>query len=263
MSKVALVIGASSGIGEKVANLLISEHYIVYNGSRRKTKNEHIINLTVDVANDETIKKAIRIVWEKERRLDLFIYCAGFSMATPLEHVDFDDVFYLFQVNVFGMMIFMKYIIPLMKIQGGGQIIGVSSMGGILPIPYDSYYSSAKAALNLFLLTQAIELKRFSIGVSSVMPGGVRTDFTFKRKEYWIDINKYPDFNDAVMALSDIEQNGMKPLKVARKIMKIVGIKNPPLILPIGIKNKMTYCLASLIPKRLLLKLIRKKYHLI
>lgn len=262
VSKVALIIGASSGIGEAVAHELLKQNYIVYNGSRSRAHNEQIINITVDVVNDEAIRRALRIVWEAEHRIDVFIYSAGFSMSTPLEYVDFSDVYYLYQVNLFGLMVFMKYLIPLFKIQGGGRIIGIGSMGSIIPIPYDSYYSSAKAALNLFLQTQAIELKRFKIFITSVLPGGVRTNFTFKRKEYWIDTQKYPDFNDAGYVLGDLEQKGMSPIKVARKIVNILNRKKPPIILLIGLKNRLLYSLAIIVPPRWLNNIVYKKYRL-
>ena len=69
------------------------------------------------MANEEAIRRALRIVWEAEHRIDALIYSAGFSMSAPLEDVDLSDVYYLFQVNLFGLLTFMKYLIPLCKIK--------------------------------------------------------------------------------------------------------------------------------------------------
>lgn len=262
MSKVALIIGASSGIGEAIALKLLKDGYTVYNGSRSPAHHERIINITVDVANEEAIRRALRIVWEAEHRIDALIYSAGFSMSAPLEDVDLSDVYYLFQVNLFGLLTFMKYLIPLCKIQGGGRIIAIGSLASVLPIPYDAYYSAAKAALNLLLLTQAIELKRFKILITGVLPGGVKTHFTFKRKEYWIDTFKYPDFNEAGYVLGDMEQKGMSPQRVAKKIVKLLNRTKPPLLLPIGFKNRLFYCAAKIFPASPLVYLVRRKFRL-
>jgi short-subunit dehydrogenase len=261
MDKTALVIGGSSGIGYATIDLLQKEGYRVFNGSRRPCPLPGITNFTVDVANPETIKAAVDDMMAQSGRIDLLVYSAGFSMAAPLEDVNPEDVRYLFDVNFFGIMETVKLLVPVMKHQNGGKIIVVSSLGGILPIPYDAYYSASKAAVNMLVLGLRNELAKFNIIITSLMPGGTRNDFTYKRKVY----SPYPDYHDmekAVRELSEIEQNGDSSRCVAEAIIRLTKLKNPPIIASSGLKNKASHFLSRFLPYKVQSFIIRKRFDL-
>lgn len=260
---VSFVIGGSSGIGFETIKLLLREGYIVYNGSRRKCIDERVINIFVDVSKPETIKDAVEEITKTNSTIDLLVYNAGFSMASPIEFVEKDDYKYLFDVNVFGVIEVIKNVVPLMRRNGGGRIINVSSLGGVVPIPYDAYYSASKAAIDMLVFSLRSELSKYNILITNILPGGTITDFTFKRKVYHIDENNdYSDMKEAVNKLAEIEQNGMNARSVAKTILRVASCKNPPVLVPSGIKNKFIYLASQIIPKKIILKMTENKFKL-
>jgi short-subunit dehydrogenase len=261
MEKTALVIGGSSGIGYATIRLLLKEGYKVFNGSRRPCIIDEVTNFTLDVANPETVKASVDEIVAQSGRIDLLVYSAGFSMAAPLEAVDMNDVRYLFDVNFFGFMETVKLMVPIMKHQLGGRIIVISSLGGILPIPYDSYYSASKAALNMLVLGLRNELEKFNILMTCLMPGGTRNDFTFKRKVYPLSPD-YHDMERAVSKLAEIEQNGELSGCVAKTVIRVVTQKNPPIIMATGLKNKVFHFMSRFLPYKLQSLIVRRIFRL-
>lgn len=263
MKKVVLVIGGSSGIGEAAVKQFLKNDFTVYNGSRRECEVAGVKNLTVDVCLVSSIETAVKTVYSEQARIDILVYSAGYSMAAPLEHVQSGDYRYLYEVNLFGAMETAKRVIPIMREQKSGRIIFVSSVGGVLPIAFDNYYSSSKAALNMLAKTLNLELSPYNIFVSSVMPGGTATEFTFKRNVY--DDNKIGTYKDcmakAVIALANIEQGGMTAEAVAETIFNTALSISPPQETASGFINK-TYALADkLLPTKLSMYMNRNKYH--
>ena len=127
MRKVDLIIGGSSGIGFELAKKMVKNQYIVYNASRNECMLNEVINITYDVNNSDNLIDKI-----KERRIDLFIYASGFSMASPIEGAVEEDYKYLFEVNYFGLLKILKQIIPILKNNENSRIILFSSIGLIV-----------------------------------------------------------------------------------------------------------------------------------
>lgn len=178
---VALVIGASSGIGLEVAAKLASMGYRVVNISRNGCPSERIRSISADISQGSELEDAIKTVGEDYGRVDVMVYSAGFSMAAPVEYAREKDYRYLFEVNYFGALRAVQSVLPYMK-EGGGKILLISSMGGVLPIPFDSFYSSSKAALDMLAKEMRIELKPYNIIVTSVRPGGTATGIHLQEK---------------------------------------------------------------------------------
>ena len=259
MKKVVFITGASSGIGKATAELFLANNYIVINGSRRESKLDGIINYTVDVSSIKSIDKAVDDISEKYGGINILINCAGFSMAAPIEEVLDQDYAYLFYVNLFGAIHLIKRVIPYMKSQGRGKIINISSIGAITPIPYDPYYSASKSALNMLSLTLYTELKKDNINITSIMPGGTKTPFTFARKVYpQTDTNLIL----ATQSLAKIEQNGMSAQSVAKRIFAVANQKNPPIFLTTGLMNKFIYLFSKVLPKKILANITRLVFKL-
>lgn len=251
-NKVALIVGGSTGIGYHTSIKLLEKGYCVYNLSRGKSECENIVNLCADVEKDAELNAAIENLRQKAGRLDLLVYSAGYSMAAPVEHVKLKDVYRLFEVNYFGALKTVKKSLPLMRAAGGGRIIFISSMGGVMPIAFDSFYSSSKAALDMLARGLNMEVNPFGIYVTSVQPGGVATRFTFKRNIYpESECGEYASaLRAATVSLEQTEQGGMDPMAVADEIVSIAQSKNPPVTAAIGLKNKTFKLAQKVLPEK-------------
>ena len=182
-------------------------------------------------------------------------------MGAPIEKAEEKDYRYLFEVNFFGALRAIQSTIPFMK-ERGGRIILVSSMGGILPIAYDSFYSCSKAALNMLAQSSYSELEEFSIHTTAVLPGGTATTFTFKRKVYSEEqcAGYASKVQQAVSSLADIEQNGMSAGEVSKIIVNCLENKKPPIVVHCGLTNKMYAAAQRILPNKAVLYLNEMKY---
>ena len=259
-SKTAVVVGGSSGIGFETCSRLASRGWNVYNISRTPCKNADVKNISADVVSGSTFTDAITKIGEKNY-INVLIYCAGFSMAAPIEYAKESDYRYLFDVNFFGALKAMQAAIPFMKVKGG-RIVLVGSLGGELPILFDAFYSSSKAALEMLAREAYSELKPYNIKVTAFLPGGTATHFTFKRKVYSDDENRSyaQSVNRAVSALADMEQKGMSPSAVAEDIYKLLLADKPPVVKVSGFKNSAYRIAAHVIPEKVTLYLNDRMY---
>lgn len=261
-SAVAVIIGGSSGIGLETGAKLAIKGYHVINISRSVCPSDRIESIQADVSQIGELEDAIDSIGEDYGRIDLLIYSAGFSMAAPVEHVRGEDYRYLFEVNYFGALRAIQTALPYMK-ENGGKIFLISSVGGVMPIPFDGFYSSSKAALDMLAREARIELKPYMVTVTSVQPGGTATSFTFRRKVYSDEENGryYKELNKAVAALGNMEQGGMSAVEVADCILEAVALRNPPATIVCGGKNKGLLLLKRFMPERWMEKLNSNKYN--
>ncbi|MDR3292924.1 MAG: SDR family NAD(P)-dependent oxidoreductase [Clostridiales bacterium] len=262
--KVVFMIGASDGIGEKTAALLLKNGYKVYNGSRTECGITGVVNITLDAANPDSVVCAVTDIVSRETRIDALIYCAGFSLAAPLEKTLDADYRYLFEVNFFGFAKAAQSVLPHMRSAGGGRILAVGSMGGIYPIAFDAFYSASKAALNMLIRSLAIEVEPYNIRLTSILPGGTATGFTRKRKVYPAETTGVYEqqLMKANAALAEMEQNGMPPQKVAETILEALRNPTPALSLPVGIKNKALAAADKILPETVSNKIVKSRYRL-
>ncbi len=259
---VAAVVGASSGIGLEVAAKLASMGYRTGNISRTSCPSERIRSISADVAQGAELEGAIRAVGEDYGRIDVLVYSAGFSMAAPVEHAKEKDYRYLFEVNYFGALRAVQAAVPYMK-DGGGKILFISSLGGTLPIPFDGFYSSSKAALDMLAREARVELYPYRIFVTAVQPGGTATGFTFKRKVYPDAENGsyQKEVNKAVAALGNMEQGGMSAVEVADCVIEVIRSPRPPITVVCGGKNKSMKLLERWLPEKFVSRLNARNYN--
>lgn len=257
----AVVVGGSSGIGFETCLKLVNRGWNVVNISRTPCKSAKVVNFTADAAAGTALSDAIKTAAEKYR-ITALIYSAGFSMAAPIEYAKESDYRYLFEVNYFCALQSVQTVIPYFK-NGGGRIVLVGSLGGDFPICFDSFYSSSKAALEMFARAAYSELRPYGIKVTGLLPGGTATNFTKKRKVYTEEENKSysPSVNRAVAALANMEQSGMKPEVVAETIYNILIEDKPPVIKICGAKNTVLRLAARVMPERLTLKINERMFH--
>lgn len=131
--KLAVIVGASSGIGYETAIKLIGRNYRIVNISRTTCRLEQVANYLADVSEADDMEKGILEIGAAMKNIDALVYCAGFSMAAPIEKAESEDVRYLFEVNFFGALRAIQAAVPFMK-ENGGRIVLVSSMGASFPL---------------------------------------------------------------------------------------------------------------------------------
>ncbi len=261
LRKTVIIVGASSGIGYETALRLLGRGFSVTNISRSPCSLQRIKNHTADAASGEMLEKAIRDAASETDNLFGLVYCAGFSMAAPIEYAQEKDYRYLFEVNYFGAVRAIRAVIPFLK-RRGGRIVLVSSMGSMFPVAFDSFYSSSKAAVDMLVKSAALELEPYNIRLCAVQPGGTSTGFTFKRKVYDDEENKEyaAKVKRAAAALADMEQSGMSAGEVARQVAEVLCEKNPPLQLQCGGKNKFFAVAKRILPDKASQYINKKAY---
>lgn len=254
-----LVIGGSSGIGLATSALFVQAGYKVFNASRSCSPDPLIENIQCDVSRPGDIQRAVEKAGSYTGRLEHVLYSAGFSMAAPVEHVRSEDYRYLFEVNYFGALQTVQAVIPFME--DGGRIMIVSSVGGTVPIPFDAFYSSSKAALDMLVKAANIELNPFDIFLTSAIVGGTSTEFTEKRYVYpKADCGRYYDkLQKSVLALGRLEQGGMSPQEVAAALYDCMINDTKP-ILQVGLVNAMATAGEKLLPHKLSTLLVKNQY---
>ena len=259
--KTVIVVGASSGIGYETALRLVGRGYCVVNISRTPCSLERVKNYAADVTAGDTLEKAVKSIAAESENIGGLIYCAGFSMAAPIEYADEKDYRYLFEVNYFGALRAIRAVAPYLK-KRGGNIILVSSMGSTFPVAFDSFYSCSKAAVDMLVKGASLELEPYNIRVCSVQPGGTSTGFTFKRKVYADEDNhEYAaKVKRATAALANMEQGGMSAGEVANTVADAFCEKNPPLLLQCGGWNKFYAVANRVLPGKATQFINKKRY---
>lgn len=259
--KTVIVVGASSGIGYETALRLVGRGYCVVNISRTPCSLERVKNYAADVTAGDTLEKAVESIAAESENIGGLIYCAGFSMAAPIEYADEKDYRYLFEVNYFGALRAIRAVAPYLK-KRGGNIILVSSMGSTFPVAFDSFYSCSKAAVDMLVKGASLELEPYNIRVCSVQPGGTSTGFTFKRKVYADEDNREyaAKVKRATAALANMEQSGMSAGEVANTVADAFCEKNPPLLLQCGGWNKFYAVANRVLPGKATQFINKKRY---
>lgn len=230
MSGVVLVTGASSGLGAATAAHLAGLGHRVYAASRRATVTEgsRALPLRMDVDDDQAVETAIDEVWRTEGRLDVVINCAGYGVAGAIEDVPVSAVQEQFNTNVFGVLRVCRRVLPLMRRQGAGLIINVTSIAGELSLPFQGIYSASKFAVEGISEAMRAEVRPFGVRVVLVQPGDFRTGFTEARRTVPIDGSAYAARSRrAVEIAANDERAGADPEQVARLMARIIASPRP------------------------------------
>ena len=177
---IALVTGASSGIGEATAQRLAMAGYKVYGTSRHSVQSgqRSFAMLPLDVTSDESVEAAVRELIRLEGRIDLLVNNAGFGVAPAgAEESSIEQAKAIFETNFFGLIRMTRAVVPHMRRQGNGRIINIGSVLGFLPMPYGALYSATKHAVEGYSESLDHELRTRGIRVSVIEPAYTRTQF--------------------------------------------------------------------------------------
>jgi NAD(P)-dependent dehydrogenase (short-subunit alcohol dehydrogenase family) len=183
MNKVILITGASSGIGKETAKLFQTKNWRVAATMRSPEKAEDLQRIAdvktfrLDVADVDSIKKAIADVLEKFGRIDAVVNNAGYGLVGAFEAATPEQIEKQYRTNVFGLMNVVREILPYFREQKRGIIVNVASVGGRMTFPLYSLYNSTKWAVEGFSESLQYELEQFNIRVKIIEPGPIKTDF--------------------------------------------------------------------------------------
>lgn len=181
-TRIALVTGCSSGIGRALTQALVQAGYTVYAGARKpealaELAGPQVRPLRLDVNNADDIRAAIAQIDNQAGRLDLLVNNAGYGAMGPLAEMPLAEVEAQFATNLFAPLALIQAAFPLMRRQGRGTIVNIGSVSGILPTPFSGAYCASKAALHTLSDVLRMELAPFGIGVITVQPGAIASEF--------------------------------------------------------------------------------------
>lgn len=231
--KVAIVTGASSGIGEATAALLASNGFTVYGTSRKGGQYSHhpFKIIALDVNNEESVKYGIKEVVDKEGRIDLVVNNAGFGVAAGgAEESSMAQTQQIFDTNFFGVVRVIQAVLPYMRHQGEGRIINIGSILGLIPAPYMATYAATKHAIEGYSESLDHELRTRGIRVSVVEPAYTKTNFEANAPELDSPIEEYAIARKALAKiLKTAIESGDDPKIVAQVVLKAASDQHPKL----------------------------------
>lgn len=180
--KTVLITGASSGIGESTALLLLRAGFKVYAAARRVEKMKGIeqngvTTIALDVTQEESIVNCVKTIQDKEGSIDVLINNAGYGSYGAVEDVPLEEARRQFEVNIFGLARLTQLVLPKMRENHYGKIVNISSMGGRIYTPFGAWYHATKHALEGWSDCLRVETKPFGIDVVIIEPGGIKTQW--------------------------------------------------------------------------------------
>ena len=259
--KVCVITGGTSGIGKCTAEAMRQKGYAVYELSRRAQGLEGFYHIPTDVTKPEMVDAAIAEVLQKEDHIDVLINNAGFGVSGAVEFTEPEAAKKQFDVNFFGMVNVCHAVLPVMRRACRGRIVNLSSVAGVVPIPFQTYYAASKAAINSYTMALANEVKPFGIRVLCVQPGDIRTGFTAAREKSQAGDEVYGGrIVRSVAGMERDEQTGMTPEAAGAYVAKMAtrGWVRP--VNTIGAQYKFFCVLAKFLPKTTLNWLVGKIY---
>jgi NAD(P)-dependent dehydrogenase (short-subunit alcohol dehydrogenase family) len=259
---VALVTGASSGIGLATAKALRNAGFRVFGTSRRAAaeRSDGITMLACDVTDDESVAKLVERVLAEAGRIDLLVNNAGMGLLAAAEESSTVQAQALFDVNVFGVLRMTRAVLPAMRRQGKGRIVNVSSVQGFIPGPYFALYSSTKHAVEGYSESLDHELRPFGIRVSLVEPAYTRTSFeeNLAKPDQFLDI-----YDSARAAMNGAVRKGMEkgdaPEVVAKTVLAAATDRTPKRRYAAGKMARQVSLLRRFVPASAFDKSLRKQ----
>jgi len=259
--KVALVTGASSGIGQAAAIELKKQGFTVYAGARRVERMEvlrtqGIMVLSLDVTDETSVREAVALIEQDAGRLDVLVNNAGYGSYGSVEEVPLEEGRRQFDVNVFGVMRLTQLVIPLMRRQGAGRIINVTSMGGKISTPFGAWYHGTKFALEGMSDALRVELKPFGIDVVVIEPGAIRTEWGGIAAEHLLETSGQGVYATAARKFAATLTSGMAhtrasdPSVIAAPILAAATARRPKARYVAGFGARPILVLRRILPDR-------------
>ncbi|NYJ11254.1 short-subunit dehydrogenase [Rhizobium leguminosarum] len=257
---IALVTGASSGIGLVTAQTLVKAGYRVYGTSRKQVAGKPgITMLTCDVTDKASVEAMIAEIMQQVGRIDLVVNNAGIGLLGGAEESSIDQAQRLFDVNLFGVARVVNAVLPIMRKQKSGRIVNMSSILGLIPSPYNAFYASTKHAIEGYSESLDHEVRNFGIRVVLVQPGVTKTSF----EENLTRVDQPLPVYDSERTRSEAlmrkwMEAGDAPEVVADMVVKAATARKPKLRYSAGKQSRQVRSLRRFLPERLVDSLLRK-----
>ncbi|WP_432845848.1 oxidoreductase [Amycolatopsis sp. CA-161197] len=259
--KVALVTGASSGIGESTARELLERGYTVYGAARRVERmadlaERGVRTLALDVTDEESVEKAVAAIVAESGRIDLLVNNAGYGSYGAVEDVPLSEARYQFEVNVFGAARLIQLVLPVMRAQRSGRIVNISSMGGKIYTPLGAWYHGTKFALEGFSDSLRMEVRPFGIDVVVVEPGGIATEWGGIAVDHMTEVSGKGAYSDLAGKLAKGMNSGInarmmsQPSVIAKTVAKAATARRPRTRYAAGFGAKPLIFLRRALPDR-------------
>jgi short-subunit dehydrogenase len=236
MGKIALVTGASSGIGKETAKLLLKNGFTVYGAARRVDKMSDLREagvklIEMDVTDDASMVKGVNEIIQNEKQIDLLVNNAGYGSYGALEDVPISEAKYQFEVNIFGLARLIQLVLPYMRKQHSGRIINISSIGGSIGEPHGAWYHATKFAVEGLSDSLRMELKEFGIDVVIIKPGAIVTEWAGISRDNLLKVSGNTAYKTLAIKhakmLETADKQGAQPIVVARTIVKAAMARRP------------------------------------
>ncbi len=265
MQKVILITGISSGFGRKTAELLAEKGHKVYGTVRKETEINPAINvLKMDLTDQQSVKQAVEKILQKEGRIDVLINNAGMHTGGSIETTSVENAKLQMDTNVMGMVYMLREVLPGMRKQKSGTIINFGSIGGLMGLPFQGFYSASKFAIEGLSEALRMEIKQFNINVVVINPGDFHTNNTANRRNFLANSANDPyaeQFTKTLAVIEKDENAGWAPEVLARKLVKIIETKNPCQRYVIAsAEQKLAVILKRILPSSLFMKILAPHY---
>lgn len=261
--KEILIVGASSGIGEAAVTLFAHAGYTVWAVSRRMQKGSdgNIRTLPMDVTDESSIRSAMSAIHEGGSAPRILLYCAGMGIAGAVEDTPVEAVQKQMETNYYGFLRLLPHVMPTMRESQNGLVLAISSVAGLVSLPFQSQYAASKYALEATVQALRNEAKPYGIRAALIEPGDTKTGFTAYRKMELPEDSPYQEACErAVGKMAKDEQNGKSPLTAAKVALRLAGQKNPPQHNVVGFDYKCLALLIKLFPAAVVEKVMGKLY---
>lgn len=245
--RVALITGASSGIGEATAERLAKAGYRVFGTSRRATPaaDQRLFEmLPLDVNSDDSVEALVQEVMRRAGRIDLLVNNAGFGVAPAgAEEVTIEQAKSIFETNFFGVLRLTRAVVPYMRQQGSGRILNIGSVLGFLPMPYGALYAASKHAIAGYSESLDHELRTRGIRVSVIEPAYTKTPFDANMLEADAKLDEYDAIRAAVnKRIREVMETAQPPGIVADIVLKAATAAHPKLrYTPEGLATRLRF----------------------
>lgn len=258
---VILITGASKGIGFDLATRFSSQGFRVVGCARSRPVTPFTFDFVEgDLTNVEDVKRVVRYLDETYHQLDILVNNAGMGYGGAIEDMPEDAFLMTLSLNVLALDSVIRHTLPLLK-HRKGWIINIGSVAGDLAIPFQTYYSSSKAAVERYGEALRNELKPFGVRVVTIKPGDTKSDFGTNRKKIVLKHSPYYDrIQRSLARMETDEKQGMPTVSVFHTIRRLLRLKNPPVSVTIGWSYKMLVGLNRILPKKVVQWLIYRLY---
>ena len=268
MQKVVLITGASSGFGKVMARYLAQKGFSVWGTSRKAGRESGpggYKMVDMDVQDNDSIRAAVERIKAEGHRIDVLIHNAGISLVSPLEETPVETMQAVMDVNLYGVLRVCRAVLPVMRQQKSGLIINISSIGGLMGLPFRGVYAASKFALEGFTESLSMELKSYGISVCMVEPGDFKTRIVQNRLRIDLDGDSpYGQTHTRVEEVANLQmEKAAGPERMGPAVYKIIMKENPKLRYRVGsFTEKLSVLLKMVLPGRYFEKMILGYYRL-